>query len=161
MFRLPILEEWNPDVKENGLKEGQTIIVSKTTKSVLKDVEVVSEVKTTTSVATHIVQPQETVFGLSKQYNISEEELLALNPQLKDGLKTGDTIKVKKVNQIDVVRVNNNENLYTVKPQETIFGITKQFSISEEELMALNPEFERWFKRWNGFKITKSSQYYF
>lgn len=135
------LEEWNPTVKEKGLQEGQEIVVSKkeTSNSVLKDVEAVTEVKTTTSTYTHIVQPQETLYGLTRQYNVSEKDLLDANPQLKEGLKVGDTIKIKQILTTTTSEVNGTENTYIVKPQETIYGISKQFSISEEELIRLNP----------------------
>lgn len=153
------LEEWNPDVKSNGLKVGQEIIVSKTYKpsNVIKDVEQVSIIKTSTTVSVeHIVQPQETIYGISKQYNIDEKELIALNPQLKDGLKIGDTIKVKKDSKVELLQ-DHQDNIYMVQPKETLYGLANQFNTSEEELIRLNPELKDGLREGMVIKIPSTS----
>jgi len=40
------------------------------------------------------VQPQETMYGLTKRFQVEEDSLVALNPALKDGLKWGMILKV-------------------------------------------------------------------
>lgn len=40
----------------------------------------------------HTVQPKETLYGISRQYSTTPEALIALNPDLRDGLKQGMTI---------------------------------------------------------------------
>lgn len=134
------LEEWNPEVKKKGLKKGREIIVKKEFTPKQKDIVEVIETQSTTTYVTHVVKPQETLYGLTKQYNISEETLKTLNPQLKDGLKSGDTLRIKQISEITTATVNEAKNAYVVKSQETIYGITKQFSISEEALLQLNPQ---------------------
>lgn len=47
-----------------------------------------------TSAITHLVKKQETIYGLAHQYGISEADLIAANPELKNGLKTGSTIVI-------------------------------------------------------------------
>ncbi|MBP6978001.1 MAG: LysM peptidoglycan-binding domain-containing protein [Bacteroidales bacterium] len=42
----------------------------------------------------HVVKKKETLYGLSKQFNVSIDELFLLNPQLRNGLKNGQTIKI-------------------------------------------------------------------
>lgn len=134
------LKEWNPEVEKNGLKIGQELIVSKIYKptSGVNTVEV-QEVKSTSSVSTHVVKTGETLYSLSKKYNLSIDELKALNPKLEEGLNIGDTLIIKQESQIKVTN-NLENNFYTVKPKETLFSLTKQFSVSEEELVRLNPE---------------------
>lgn len=57
-----------------------------------------------TSSLTHIVQPQQTVYRLTKIYNISKEELCNLNPDkpylTENILMKGDTVVVKKIKGI-------------------------------------------------------------
>lgn len=55
------------------------------------------------------VQPQETIYGLTKRFQIGQDSLLALNPALKEGLKWGMVLKVptkdakgRKLEDIDV-----------------------------------------------------------
>ena len=45
----------------------------------------------------HEVKPKETIYGLKRFYNVSEEELLRLNPILSEGLKIGQFIKIKPI----------------------------------------------------------------
>ena len=88
------------------------------------------EVKHSTSVSTHVVKTQETLYSISRKYGVSVNELESLNPQIKDeGLKIGDTIKIKKENQIAVTQINNDENLYIVKQSETLFSISRCTSV--------------------------------
>ena len=42
----------------------------------------------------HLVQKKETLYGLSKQYNVTIDELFLLNPILRNGIKKGQTIKI-------------------------------------------------------------------
>ncbi|MCM4159632.1 LysM peptidoglycan-binding domain-containing protein [Antarcticibacterium flavum] len=40
------------------------------------------------------VQPQETIFGLTQRFQVDRDSLMALNPGLRDGLKSGMVLKV-------------------------------------------------------------------
>ena len=52
-------------------------------------------VNNTTNNVTHVVQRKETLYAISKKYNIAIHDLIALNPELKDGLKAGSTIIIQ------------------------------------------------------------------
>jgi len=47
----------------------------------------------------HEVKPKETIYGLKRFYNVTEENLLTLNPELVEGLKIGQFIKIKPVEE--------------------------------------------------------------
>ncbi|MEH6405922.1 MAG: LysM peptidoglycan-binding domain-containing protein [Leeuwenhoekiella sp.] len=82
------LEELNPDIK-NGLKEGAILNVpdkSYTKNAVIEDSEY----------GFYEVQQGENIFRLTKRWDLTEEELVALNPSLADGLKNGMILKVPK-----------------------------------------------------------------
>ena len=53
------------------------------------------------------VQPQETMYGLTRRFQVAEDSLVALNPALKDGLKWGMILKVptkdSKGNKLEAV----------------------------------------------------------
>lgn len=109
------LEKQNPSVR-SGLQTGQTLyIVSETRPASASDNDVVkpspniatierpgsgsetTEKKTTVvndGFANYEVKPQETLFSLSQQFGITQDELIRLNPTLKDGVKTGMILKV-------------------------------------------------------------------
>jgi LysM repeat protein len=83
------------------------------TSPVEKPVETVAETHTTkASEDEYIVQQKDNYYRISKQFNITKEELFALNPGLEEkGLKPGETIKIKKSNKnsgADVFEENSN-----------------------------------------------------
>jgi len=88
------LERLNPEIKNETLKVGQKLIVPKfiITQEEKRDDE---------HYIYHDVQPKETLYGLSKKYNVSIDEIIALNPELKEGLKFGQTIKFLRKTNID------------------------------------------------------------
>jgi LysM repeat protein len=123
------IAKYNPDVAV-GLREGTILIIPQPTKT-----------ENAQALATHVVQPKETLYGLSKKYKCTVEDLIALNPELKDGLKIGATIKVPVAAKKEVEAPKNEDVIiYTVEPNETVYSICKANGITEEEFLALNPE---------------------
>lgn len=102
---------------------------------------------------THTVQAKETVYGISKQYGVSQEELYKANPKIeKNGIHPGDLIviptKGTATNQPTetnnptqhVTTSDDNYQYITIEPKETVYNLTKKYSISEETLYSLNPQ---------------------
>jgi len=138
------LERLNPEVKKEGLKIGQTIQIDG------KKEEAKQGVISNRQAVYHEVQPKETMYGISKQYNVSVEELELLNPESKSGLTIGQKLIIKKGKTVETassipakkieVPDNGKYLTYEVKPKETLFGLSKMFRLSQDELIALNPE---------------------
>ena len=80
----------------------------------------------------HQVKEGETIFGLCKTYHTSQEELVAANPDLNLGLKTGSTIKIPASQEPEFIEIN-------VKRKQTVFSIARQYGITLEELYKYNP----------------------
>ncbi len=78
------LEQLNPQIV-GGLNVGQTLI--------LKPSVQVKKLSNVTLVD-YEVQPKETLYSLSKKFDIHQEDLIKLNPSLQDGLKIGMLLKV-------------------------------------------------------------------
>src|SRR5690606_12778102 len=81
------LEDLNPDLDE--LKVGETLIVPD--KTVIENAEIDDE-----NFQYYEVKPKEGFFRLKTKFGLSEEEIGALNPYAKDGLKEGMMLKVLK-----------------------------------------------------------------
>ncbi len=113
------LERLNPEIKNETLKVGQKLVVPRfiTTKELQRD---------EAHYIYHEVQPKETLYSLSKQYNISIEDLITENPELKEGLKFGQTIKIPK-------NIPDDQGVETTKRitdfDEKIKGLTKNDSL--------------------------------
>lgn len=83
---LKILES---DTGNINLKAGKTIYIP------FKYESSISEINSEdTIIKTHIVLSKETLFGISKKYGVEEEDIIKLNPELKNGLKIGMSVKI-------------------------------------------------------------------
>jgi LysM repeat protein len=140
------LKEWNEAELKEGLKVGQEIIVSVNYVPINSGFVEVKEVKTISTVSSHVVKMQETKYGISKKYNISIEELERLNPQIVESLEVGQILKIKENNKIVELQNTQSPKFYAVKPEETLNSLTEKFNVTEEELTKLNPEIALGFK---------------
>jgi LysM repeat protein len=85
----------------------------------------------------HVVRHGETLFSISKLYNISVNDLKAIN--------TLENNNIKIDQRLTVVPVKNTENnsgsnsiYYTVEKGETVFSISRKFNVSVKNLKELN-----------------------
>lgn len=92
----------------------------------------------------HTVQPKETWYGISREYKIPVLELINANPEI-DTLKIGMIIKIPKVSEAHKV-ITGNLGEHTVKPQETLYSLSKQYNTTVEELIRLNPSLSEGLK---------------
>ena len=122
----------NPDT-QSGLKPNSVLLIPKKASSATK---VSSQPKT------HKVEPKETLFGIEKKYNISDEALKKANPDLeKLGLQIGQTLIIPSNTGSKSVAPTPEKVVYhEVLPKETKYSIAKQYGITIEELERRNPE---------------------
>jgi LysM repeat protein len=94
----------------------------------------VKPLKTDTSLSgIHIVSGGETLYGVSRMYNISVDELTRLNNLSSSQLYIGQELKVKNTAQ------KSREILkHTVKAGETLYSIARIYKISVSDLKAWN-----------------------
>ena len=105
---------------------------------------------------THQVKKGETIYGLSKQMGVSVDDLIASNPEIKDGLRAGQTISVTIPSAIPsdkriatVAKPGQDESHatdaaaggdgYVVKQGETFYSIAHANGITVSELEQANP----------------------
>jgi len=94
------------------------------------------------SCTSYVVQKQESIYGISRKFGITQQDLLQCNPDLvKTGLKAGQVICIPKPAQSVSVTssVQPLPEFYVVKKGDTFFSIQKQFNLTRAELLELNP----------------------
>lgn len=125
------LYENNPFLKESGLRIGQVIKIPLS----VNDAELIAKEANTQP---YLVKAKETKYSISKKFGISIGYLEELNPKIaENGLQIGDVIIVP----VEAMESVNDEFLiYEVQKLETMYSITRKFGITEEEMLALNPE---------------------
>lgn len=123
------LQTYNPTLS-NGLKEGDLIIVGEKKKPTVGITP--SKTDPSTEPSVYIVQQGETLYGLSKKFNVTTDDLLRWNPDLKDGIKQGQVLKFFPGNGSSVssttpsVALTNNTSTTTTAKDTLIFNKPKK-----------------------------------
>ena len=143
------LQKSNPGLATNGLKIGEELIIPSKKAIITSSKPVLTEIKKNRE---HVVAAKETLYSISKLYNVEVEELEKLNPESKNGLPIGFVLKIpmEKVMKVNFEEVKPNETIiavpvkpnrisYEVQPKETLYGIAAKTGYSQEELIVLNP----------------------
>jgi len=105
----------------------------------------------------HKVQTKETLYSLSKKYNVSVEEIkLANEATLKSGLKIGQTIKIPSNRDLQkdksLTKMESSETIYKykqadveensikhkVESKETLYSISRKYDVSVDEIKQQN-----------------------
>lgn len=139
-MRTKDLLRLNPDVSRKP--EANTVIIVPNKKKLS------SENKTSDSGKTHTVKRKETLYSIAKKYNVTVDELKRINNLTGNEISVGRIIKIpeeKKQEVIleEVVEVEedlSNFIIHKVEKGDTVFNLTRRFNISEEDLIALNPQ---------------------
>lgn len=128
--------EANPFLKSRGLQEEDLLNLPESTVSV----EPVDSSKTL-----HEVIAGETLYGISKKYGVSVEDLIAANPEVETGLQIGLILEIPSSGTREEEATLNPVEGYTfrkVLPGETIYGLSKEYGLTEEEFLAANPQIQ-------------------
>ncbi|MCD2260566.1 PBP1 and LysM peptidoglycan-binding domain-containing protein [Psychroserpens luteolus] len=127
----------NPDAKN---KIGpNTVLIIPTSR--VKNDPIQEPVKEITGFKKHKVKRKQTLYSISKDYNVPIEEIKKYNTYLySENLRKGDRIKIPKYKTIvSQVSLNNTIKKYKVLPKEGKWRVAYKFGITVPELEALNP----------------------
>lgn len=88
----------------------------------------------------YTVQKSEGLYRISKNFNVSQEELVRLNPTLQtEGLKFGQVILVP-VKEEQPAAAESSMVKHVIEPKETLYSISKRYGVSVAQLQVANPE---------------------
>lgn len=85
----------------------------------------------------HISKEGETVYSISKKYNVTTEEIFAINPDVKKGLKPGTILVIPNKNTT-ISAENIQFKKHKVKRKETLFSIAKKYNITIDDIKKYN-----------------------
>lgn len=114
----------------------------------------------------YTIKPGDTLYRLSVTYKVSTQSIMRANPGLSaQNFRSGQVIRIPKTSEQDlkqeIVKRQQEEQISDIKPpvksrckemhkvkrRETIFSVSRKFGITEEELIAANPELKQGMKR--------------
>lgn len=90
----------------------------------------------------HKVEKGQSLYAISKLYNMDVNSILAENDEAIDGLKPGQELRVPMESLVQKSPTGLDTNHYVyhrVKKGETIYAITRKYAIDEKKLAAWNP----------------------
>ena len=166
------LVKLNPNAKDGKIAIGDVLKIDKSTTKVAAFQPKAATQNTASSgkVGTIILKPKQTIYGITKQYQISETELRKLNPDLDSHMKIGDQVTLplasiqkfgdadKNISEVaETVTISTkeavatvsteasavvDENSYTIQPKDNYYKLSRKFNLSQKELFAMNPGLE-------------------
>ena len=154
---------YNKEIKKGQALRANTILVIPSANGAAAKKDSVSEVNTLLQAlqgdesatqqrepigyTSHRTKRKETLFGISKQYNISEDEIKRYNKELYSvQLKKGMILKIPKYKRVDPSEkayIEENYEIYTVQPKETRWSIANKYGITIDSLLVLNPKLSK------------------
>ncbi|MFQ7503634.1 MAG: LysM peptidoglycan-binding domain-containing protein [Alistipes finegoldii] len=94
----------------------------------------------------HTVQPGETLYGLSKAYEVGEKVILQHNPAAAQGLRAGESIKIPFVSDVPQPKsdrkLRKTFDIHTVTQGETLYGISRKYEIPIQTVIEDNPNLD-------------------
>ena len=109
----------------------------------------------------HTIQAGETLYKLTTMYNVSAKDICEANPGLSaENFRIGQVILIPQKEEKEVAVqtpveqssiqgpvVPRCKDMHKVKRKETIFSVSREYGISEQELIAANPKLKKGMKK--------------
>lgn len=108
----------------------------------------------------HTIETGETLYKLTTLYGVSAKAICDANPGLSaENFRIGQVIRIpldkdavlpKKAEQVPDIQgpvQSRCKDMHTVKRKETIFSVSREYGITEQELIAANPELKDGMKK--------------
>jgi len=144
----------SPEVKD-GLKVGQEILIPLPKKAGKK---LVTKPGTNSNFIQYTVEKKQTLFSISRKFNVSEGDISKNNPGIEKGIHAGMVLlipKARKENKQNEIEKPANKDskidhtdtadkkpkftTHKVQPDETLFSISKRYKVEIPEIIKLNP----------------------
>ncbi|HSZ25503.1 MAG TPA: LysM peptidoglycan-binding domain-containing protein [Cytophagaceae bacterium] len=107
----------------------------------------------------HQVDAKETLYSISKRYAAKVEDIKSANPDMGEGIKIGQVIRIpykgmlQNVPGIPSSDDSKNYKTHLVEKKETLYSISKKYKVSVDEITKANPGIESGIKEGQTLKI--------
>ena len=101
----------------------------------------------------HAVLQGQTLYSIARAYGVEEEDIIEENPDIRDGLRYDQVIRIPVADDLDAIPPVHRIRLDEVAPtpkgrfaehevqrQETLFGLAREYGVSQETILFYNPE---------------------
>jgi LysM repeat protein len=94
----------------------------------------------------HTVKPGQTLYGISRAYNISQKAIAIENPGVISGLQVGQALKIpadgpvqEEIDTSDLAEPGDPVKYHRVRPGETLYRISRLYELKEDDIIRANP----------------------
>jgi LysM repeat protein/ABC-type branched-subunit amino acid transport system substrate-binding protein len=153
----------NPSLRE-GLKMDESLKIP--IDKVLKEEKPVEKIIPDGFIK-HVVIEGETLYAISKIYNIKVKDIIENNSEVINGLKVGMILGLPNFNEKEseellvvvneITKPNDKYIIHEVKLEETLYSLLGIYEVSSEQLFELNPSLNDGLKLGQKLKIPKQS----
>lgn len=140
--------KYNPDAR-NGIGVSSKLVIP------ISEAKAPEEASQGVKFKTHKVERKETLYSLSKQYEVSIEDIKRYNPHLYSAeLRNGEEVRIpvagsekaaaapERRSNAEIKNQISETREHVVLPKETKYGIARKYGLTVKELEALNPKVE-------------------
>ncbi len=110
----------------------------------------------------HKIKKGQTVYSLSKKYDVPEAVIYHYNPWAKEGIRPDQTIWIpKKREMFDISQTTEVSDLfyyYTAKEKDTLYSIARSYNVGVVDIINANPDLRNGLKAGQVLKIPKVVQ---
>ncbi|MDR2815976.1 MAG: LysM peptidoglycan-binding domain-containing protein [Proteiniphilum sp.] len=116
---------------ERGLKNGQKLLIPATGENL-------SSPEDQNTAFQHTVAAGETVYAIAKMYHTTVDEIFRLNPGASEGVAEGRALTIPQRRVISDEK-EENYRYHTILPKETLYSVSRTYSLKPEDVMRANP----------------------
>ncbi|MGM0375686.1 MAG: LysM peptidoglycan-binding domain-containing protein [Bacteroidota bacterium] len=91
----------------------------------------------------HVVDKGQGFYSIARQYNVSQQEILEANPEIKTGLEASQVIRIPVIEgrntSVDEIKESDDFILHTVEKGQTAWYISQKYDVDLEEIYKHNP----------------------
>lgn len=90
----------------------------------------------------HETKKKETLYSISRRYNVSIDDLIKLNPGAKEKLKSKTLIRIPQygpANPVVEEKTTDENYHHTIQPKETLYSVARNYGLTTVQLTEANP----------------------
>jgi LysM repeat protein len=89
---------------------------------------------------THTVSKGQTLYSIARMYEVTVDEIIALNPECAQKLAIGYKLKIaQKTKSADATAPSSDKRYHTIQSGETLYRLGQMYGITPQAICAANP----------------------
>tara|TARA_R110001592_G_scaffold359340_2_gene665583 strand:- start:8974 stop:10761 length:1788 start_codon:yes stop_codon:yes gene_type:complete len=107
----------------------------------------------------HVVEKGNTMYSISRKYDVDVKSILDANPYAKEGIKFGQELRIPLFKANSQGNVDTEEDgfiMHTVRRKETLFSLSQAYNIPISDIERFNPEIKKGIHVNDVIKIPKA-----